>query len=100
MNGYGVKIITGGKKMFESRCGVCCNSCERREKVNCNGCINIEKPFWGGECGVKKCCEERELNHCGKCSQFPCNMLSSMGVEEGFDPEPKINQCRKWAEEN
>ena len=62
MNGYGVKIITGGKKMFESRCGVCCNSCERREKVNCNGCVNMEKPFWGGECGVKKCCEERELN--------------------------------------
>ena len=53
--------------MFESRCGVCCNSCERREKVNCNGCINMEKPLWGGECGVKKCCEERELNHCGKC---------------------------------
>ncbi len=30
--------------MFESRCGVCCESCERREKVHCKGCINMEKP--------------------------------------------------------
>ncbi len=85
--------------MFQSRCGVCCNECERKEKVNCTGCINMKKPFWGGECGVKKCCEDKGLNHCGECSEFPCEMLSTMGVAEGFDPEPKIQQCRKWANE-
>ena len=25
--------------MFESRCGVRCNICERKEKVNCKGCL-------------------------------------------------------------
>lgn len=82
--------------MFESRCGVRCNSCERKERVNCKGCINMEAPFWGGVCQVKTCCETRGLNHCGECGAFPCAMLSTMGIEEGFDPAPKLAQCRKW----
>lgn len=82
--------------MFESRCGVCCNVCERKEQVHCSGCIHMKKPFWGGVCGVKKCCEERGLNHCGECVAFPCEMLSHMGVDEGVDPEVKIEQCRQW----
>ncbi|WP_176461672.1 hypothetical protein [Anaeromicrobium sediminis] len=56
--------------MFESRCGVCCNSCERKG-----------------------------LNHCGECDIFPCDMLSNMGKEQGYDPSPKIEQCRKWLNE-
>lgn len=86
--------------MFESRCGVRCNHCERKEQVHCLGCLHMEKPFWSGVCGVKKCCEEKNLNHCGECSQFPCEMLSTMGVAEGFDPQPKIEQCRKWAKKS
>lgn len=83
--------------MFESRCGVSCNSCERKEQVNCRGCINMSAPFWGGECKVKNCCEEKTLNHCGECFNFPCNMLSNMGKDQGFDPTIKIENCRKWA---
>lgn len=33
--------------MIESRCGILCDECEYREKAGCNGCMNIEKPFWG-----------------------------------------------------
>ena len=88
-----------GEGMYESRCGVCCNSCERKEAVHCTGCLTMEKPFWGGECQVKSCCQERGLNHCGECEEFPCEVLSSMGVDQGFDPTIKIEQCRKWAEE-
>lgn len=83
--------------MFESRCGICCNSCERKEQVNCKGCLNMEKPFWGGECGVKICCESRSLNHCGKCPDFSCDMLCNMGKDQGYDPLPKLEMCRKWA---
>ncbi len=85
--------------MFESRCGVRCNSCERKEQVNCTGCINMNMPFWGGECKVKTCCENKKINHCGECGVFPCDMLSNMGKDQGFDPLPKIERCRKWAEE-
>ena len=82
--------------MFQSRCGVCCDSCERKQAVNCRGCINMDAPFWGGVCGVKSCCESKGLNHCGECDGFPCEMLSTMGVEEGFDSAPRLGQCRKW----
>ena len=85
--------------MFESRCGVCCNSCERKEKVGCRGCLNMKTPFWGGECKVKSCCEDKKIDHCGQCNDFPCEMLANMGKEQGFDPAVKIEQCRKWAEE-
>jgi hypothetical protein len=82
--------------MFESRCGVCCNSCERKENVNCSGCVNMSAPFWGGNCNVKTCCENKGYNHCGECGIFPCDMLSNMGIDEGYDPLPKIEQCKKW----
>lgn len=82
--------------MFESRCGVNCSDCERKTQVKCKGCTEMKMPFWGGICGVKKCSEGRGLDHCGQCPDFPCGMLATMGVAEGFDPEPKIRRCRKW----
>ena len=83
--------------MFESRCGVLCNSCERKEQVHCKGCINMPDPFWGGECKVKSCCEDRTLHHCGECMDFPCLMLSNMGKKQGYDSAAKIKQCKLWA---
>ena len=59
----------------------------------------MEKTFWGGVCEVKVCCEGKELNHCGECPDFPCTMLAEMGTDQGYDPEPRLTQCRKWAEE-
>jgi len=58
----------------------------------------MEKPFWGGDCGVKTCCEEKGWDHCGECPDFPCQMEANMGVEMGFDPAVRLEQCRKWAE--
>ena len=60
-------------------------------------CIVLAKPFWGGECGVKSCCEAKGLNHCGECPDFPCEMEASMGTDMGFDAEPRLKQCREWA---
>jgi len=85
--------------MFESRCGVCCNTCQRKETVHCKGCLIMEKPFWGGVCTVKACCENQYLDHCGLCKKFPCEMLSNMGKDHGFDPLLKIEMCKKWANE-
>ena len=65
--------------MFESRCGVPCNSCERKSEVHCTGCLSMNVPFWGGDCGVKSCVESKELNHCGECDVFPCEMASTIG---------------------
>jgi hypothetical protein len=81
--------------MIESRCGVCCNSCEHKEEWGCKGCLQMMKPTWG-ECEVKLCCEGKELNFCGECSDFPCEILSNMGKEFGYDTSIKIEQCRIW----
>ncbi|MDL2238076.1 DUF3795 domain-containing protein [Christensenellaceae bacterium OttesenSCG-928-K19] len=86
--------------MHESRCGVCCNSCEKKEEVHCAGCLSMEKPFWGGMCGVKSCCEKRQLDHCGLCAGFPCEMQQNMGKEQGYDPAPRLEQCRFWAQQD
>ena len=83
--------------MFESRCGVACKSCERKEKINCRGCIQMAKPFWGGECEVKSCCESKGLDHCGVCTDFACETLSNMGKEQGYDPQPRLDRCKEWA---
>jgi hypothetical protein len=57
-------------------CGVICNDCVyfRGEKApKCPGCRQVKgKPFWG-ECGLYFCIEEHGVEHCGLCSEFPCD---------------------------
>lgn len=84
--------------MAESRCGVLCSKCARREAVHCTGCAAMKTPFWGGECGVKSCAERKGLTHCGECADFPCDMCADMGKDKGFDPAPRLEQCRLWRE--
>lgn len=57
----------------------------------------MEIPFWGGECKVKSCCESKKLKHCGECEIFPCEMLSNMGKDQGYDPSIKIERLRQWS---
>ena len=86
--------------MVESRCGIVCSECEYKEQVGCQGCVNIEKPFWGEMCPVKKCCEEKKNMHCGMCSQFPCELLNQYAYdEEQGDDGKRIVQCRCWHKE-
>ncbi|MCQ4794215.1 DUF3795 domain-containing protein [Anaerofustis stercorihominis] len=85
--------------MYESRCGVPCSECERKEDVGCIGCLNMEKPFWGGDCHVKKCAEDKDYHHCGECKDFPCEVVSTMGTEMGFDPKPRLDNLKKWRDE-
>ncbi len=83
--------------MIESRCGILCSGCSYREEVNCQGCINIEKPFWGESCPVKSCCESKNLEHCGACKTFPCDLLNKFSYdEEEGDNGLRILQCKKW----
>ena len=85
--------------MYQSRCGICCDECERKESVHCTGCIHMELPFWGGQCGVKSCCESKQLHHCGECDEFPCKMCADMGKDMGFDPAPRLQKCKEWRKE-
>lgn len=82
---------------LRSRCGIDCSVCERKGRVGCKGCANMDAPFWGGVCQVKSCCEGRGLEHCGLCEEFPCVMLSEMGKEQGYDPAPRLKRCLEWS---
>lgn len=85
--------------MIESRCGILCGECAYREKMNCKGCSNIEKPFWGKDCSVKTCCESKKLAHCGECNEFPCDMLRQFAYDkEQGDNGKRIEQCKIWME--
>ena len=84
--------------MIESRCGIVCTECEYSRKMNCGGCVHIEKPFWGDTCPVKHCCESKGLLHCGACGDFPCNLLNQFAYDkEQGDNGQRIEQCREWA---
>ncbi|NMA85602.1 MAG: DUF3795 domain-containing protein [Epulopiscium sp.] len=83
--------------MIESRCGILCSECGYRESMGCNGCINIKKPFWAEQCPVKFCCESKSREHCGKCEDFPCDVLTEFAYDkEQGDNGKRIKQCKKW----
>jgi hypothetical protein len=87
--------------MIESRCGIVCSECKYKEQVGCKGCVNIDKPFWGKSCKVKKCCEERNHEHCGECINMSvnngCKKLTDMAYDkEQGDEGKRIEQCKIW----
>lgn len=86
--------------MVESRCGLLCSECSFQETMGCKGCVNINKPFWG-DCPVKTCCESKNQNHCGECSDFVCSLLHTYAYDmEESDNGVRLEQCKKWSENN
>ncbi len=82
--------------MIESRCGILCSKCSFLKENKCNGCVNIENPFWGS-CPVKSCCENKKQEHCGKCTQFPCTQLHEYAyAEHEGDNGVRLDQCKIW----
>lgn len=82
--------------MVESRCGILCKECEFQEKAGCKGCIHIDKPFWG-TCDVKVCCDSNGLEHCGQCTDFPCEVAKNYAYDEcQGDDGKRLEQCKKW----
>ena len=66
--------------------------------MNCAGCTNIDKPFWGDSCDVKTCCEGKGFGFCGQCPDFPCATLNGMSyAEEEGDNGKRIRNCIMWA---
>jgi len=83
--------------MIESKCGLKCSECSYREPCNCNGCAGNENPFWG-ECRLKKCCVNNDLDHCGNCKSFPCSVMNEFSYDdEHGDDGARIEQCKNWA---
>jgi hypothetical protein len=61
-----------------SSCGIDCDACKFTVETNCLGCHEIKgKTFWAGDtaCELYNCADIKNLQNCGKCSDFPCATL-------------------------
>ena len=86
--------------MIKARCGIICEPeiCKEAFGFDCAGCPNICNPPWGDSCAVKDCCEKRGHDHCGQCSDFPCDILNEFAFDkEQGDDGKRIETCRLWA---
>ena len=69
-----------------SVCGIDCDACKYKEEQNCPGCrAHKGRPFWG-ECNhLYDCVVAKNLPHCGKCEDFPCQELIDVHKSENPD---------------
>lgn len=61
-------------------CGMPCALCSRYRTAGaskCSGCS--QEGYYTEPCKVHYCCKEKQLAHCGMCTEFPCIRLSKMG---------------------
>jgi len=87
-------------RKVESRCGILCSQCKYLKQCG-GGCLKISKHFWGYSCPVKDCCEGRGHDHCGQCSEFPCELLNEFAYDkEQSDDGKRIRTCGRWFAEN
>ena len=89
--------------MIDTRCGLHCAECEYREKNNCGGCIATQGHPFHGECPVAICCQNREICHCGECSELPCELLTQYSYDPVHGDKPagaRIRQCMMWKNED
>lgn len=86
---------------FMVYCGLDCEICTHRERMDCPGCpASKGKPFWG-ECDVAGCCRGKGHDHCGQCAEIPCATLESFSYGEGEDHDngERIRNCQAWKAE-
>lgn len=53
-------------------CGSYCGKCEKYPGI-CKGC----NPIIQESCEFVKCCNEKNIPHCGFCDEFPCDNLKA-----------------------
>jgi hypothetical protein len=82
-------------------CGLYCGECEHLPD-KCSGCGQVQgKPFWTAQFGVETCplygcCViQKNLEHCGLCPDFTCQMFDSMRDPSMSDEEAEQSMQKK-----
>ncbi|MFW9920726.1 MAG: DUF3795 domain-containing protein [Candidatus Thorarchaeota archaeon] len=71
-------------------CGAYCEDCpsyKGKNEPQCSGCTETKGNPWWGECKLCKCAQERGVEYCGVCSEFPCETSITH-----FDPDNAVGQ--------
>jgi hypothetical protein len=78
---------------FAPVCGIYCGDCSLLE-LDCTGCGNVDgKPFWTSlmkvkVCPLHECCRnQKQLEHCGWCEDFPCKTFLELRDPSMTDDE-------------
>lgn len=59
----------------------CCHFCENcpkylsTEEPTCEGCVAKNGTAHWGVCQLYACVTKRKIEHCGECTEFPCEFL-------------------------
>ena len=52
------------------------------EQIGCSGCLGNREKHWSPECWILKCCvDDRGLDNCSQCDEFPCDRLNKWAGE-------------------
>ncbi|MDY6987112.1 MAG: DUF3795 domain-containing protein [Thermodesulfobacteriota bacterium] len=89
-------------KNYAPVCGVYCGDCSFLGD-KCKGCGYTDgKPFWAaqipsGLCPIHDCCRsQKEMEHCGRCGDFPCKIFLGLRdpnmSDEEFDKSLETRQ--------
>jgi len=77
-------------------CGLFCGNCEHLN-TNCKGCGTQKgKPFWTTSMKIEFCplyncsVNTKHLEHCGLCSEFPCQTFNQL-----LDPSLSDEEAKK-----
>jgi hypothetical protein len=79
-------------------CGIYCGGCKYLDEM-CKGCSAEKgKVFWTrleeipwNICPIWECCvDQKGLEHCGLCSDFPCSTY--LGLKDPSDPEADLHK--------
>jgi len=78
-----------------SPCGIVCDDCDwfkGEKEPRCKGCSEVDgKPSWG-ECETYSCVQNKKVDHCGECPDFPCtDFMKRYDPEEG--PIDAVNRA-------
>jgi len=71
---------------------------ERR--MYCTGCRGSRETHWSSDCWILICCvDDRNLNNCSECSNFPCDRLVAWSEENdsyraAFTTLKELNEAR------
>ena len=78
-----------------SICGIDCDKCSFFTEKKCEGCRKVApdgKCVWNGRCDIYDCASAKNLEDCGRCSVFPCEMLEEWAKGENGE---RIDNLKK-----
>jgi hypothetical protein len=85
-------------------CGLYCGMCEHHP-AKCPGCGAIQgKPFWTAYFGIEVCplhdcaVNQKQLEHCGLCAEFPCEKFLSLRDPSQSDAEAEKGLRQRQAD--